>query len=168
MEWFRHYHGLCTDPKLHKISRNAKVSRAIIIAAWCAVLEHASQQEIRGDVSDIEPADLAFLIDQKPSVAQRIWDAILASDLIVDGRVAAWEKYAPIERMTRHQWMVNRQRMIEESPYCVYCGDASGPFDIDHITPRAKGGDDSSFNLAVSCQKCNRSKKDMPLEWWLQ
>lgn len=92
MEWFRHYHGLCTDPKLHKISRAAKVSRGIAIAAWCAILEHASQASDRGDLSGFEVADLAFLIDQKPSVAQRVFEAIWASDLIAENRVAAWSK----------------------------------------------------------------------------
>jgi hypothetical protein len=36
MHWFRYYHGLCTDPKLHRVARAAQVRRHVVIAAWCA------------------------------------------------------------------------------------------------------------------------------------
>lgn len=91
MEWFRHYHGLCTDPKLHIIARTAKVPRGLVVGAWCAILEQASQASDRGDASGVTPVSLAFLIDVKPHVAERIFNAIWASDLIADGRVAAWD-----------------------------------------------------------------------------
>lgn len=108
MEWFRHYHGLCTDPKLHRIARAAKVSRGLAIAAWCAILEHASDASDRGDVSDFQAVDLAYLIDQKPGVANRIFEAIFSSDLVANGRVAAWEKRQKISddgkiRVQRHR-----------------------------------------------------------------
>lgn len=32
---------------------------------------------------------------------------------------------------------------------------------VDHIVPRAKGGDDSDSNLQLTCPTCNASKKDM-------
>lgn len=49
---------------------------------------------------------------------------------------------------------------------CTYCGDTDGPFDLDHITPVALGGDNSEGNLTVSCKPCNLSKGATPLEEW--
>ena len=93
MDWFRHYHGLCTDPKLHRIARAAKVSRGLVIAAWCAILETASQNDPRGSAEDVDETSLAFMIDVKPGVAARILEAVRTAGLIDgDGYVAAWGK----------------------------------------------------------------------------
>lgn len=35
--------------------------------------------------------------------------------------------------------------------------------EIDHITPRSKGGDNSPDNFQLLCGPCNRKKKDMPV-----
>lgn len=50
---------------------------------------------------------------------------------------------------------------------CVYCGARSGPFDLDHIIPLARGGHPySEDNLACACVACNRSKGSLtPAEW---
>ena len=50
---------------------------------------------------------------------------------------------------------------------CVYCGDAEGPFHIDHIKPVAKGGTDALNNLCVACAKCNLSKGAKSLNEWV-
>lgn len=49
---------------------------------------------------------------------------------------------------------------------CVYCGDAKGPFHIDHVKPVAKGGTDALNNLCVACVKCNLSKGAKSLKEW--
>jgi hypothetical protein len=49
---------------------------------------------------------------------------------------------------------------------CAYCGDTSGPFELDHILPYSRGGKTSLVNLTVSCAPCNRSKGDKTLEEW--
>ena len=49
---------------------------------------------------------------------------------------------------------------------CQYCG-AKAPdviLEVDHIDPKAKGGSDEIINLLTSCQKCNRGKRDVPLD----
>lgn len=48
---------------------------------------------------------------------------------------------------------------------CQYCG-AQAPeviLEIDHITPVAKGGDNTILNLITSCRDCNRGKRDREL-----
>lgn len=50
---------------------------------------------------------------------------------------------------------------------CYYCRTRfTGMAEIDHILPLAKGGQHKIENLCVSCQKCNRSKKDKLVSAW--
>jgi hypothetical protein len=61
-----------------------------------------------------------------------------------------------------------RRRIAEEAQYrCGYCQTqevVSGiPLTIEHITPKAKGGNDDNENLWLSCRLCNE-KKGMLLE----
>jgi len=92
MDWFRAYHGTCTDPKLHKASRMARVRRSVVLAAWFAVLETASKNSERGALGKFDAHDLAFMIDESAAVAGRCIEAFSALEMITDGRVAAWSK----------------------------------------------------------------------------
>lgn len=47
---------------------------------------------------------------------------------------------------------------------CQYCGARGGELEVDHIEPRAGGGDDDDSNLATACKDCNRGKRDDRLE----
>jgi 5-methylcytosine-specific restriction endonuclease McrA len=42
---------------------------------------------------------------------------------------------------------------------CAYCGDGDGPFEVDHIIPRIRGGENTLDNVCVACRSCNRSKR---------
>jgi hypothetical protein len=93
MDWFRHYHGLCTDPKLHRVARTAGVSRGLVVAAWCAVLETASASTPRGSAAALDHIALAFMVDIKPHIASKILDAIRIYGLLDSaGDVTAWER----------------------------------------------------------------------------
>jgi 5-methylcytosine-specific restriction endonuclease McrA len=48
--------------------------------------------------------------------------------------------------------------VIERDRACVYCGDLYGPFEVDHIVARQKGGKDILPNLALACRRCNQVK----------
>ena len=49
---------------------------------------------------------------------------------------------------------------------CIYCGDSEGPFHMDHVVPRSRGGPDLPDNLAKACARCNSEKSDLlPSEW---
>lgn len=50
---------------------------------------------------------------------------------------------------------------------CAYCGDQTGPFELDHITPVALGGGNEPSNLTVACKPCNSSKSATPLNEWM-
>lgn len=52
---------------------------------------------------------------------------------------------------------------------CTYCGrspkkDNNIELQVDHITPRARGGTDEFDNLTTACQECNLGKSDLILE----
>lgn len=52
---------------------------------------------------------------------------------------------------------------------CCYCGmpfHSKEDFEVDHMLPIAKGGDNSPENIALACFNCNRSKRDHLLEDW--
>lgn len=55
-----------------------------------------------------------------------------------------------------------RQYVAERANgYCEYCRNAAklvGPFSIDHIQPKSRGGSDHPDNLAFACLICNRNK----------
>lgn len=52
---------------------------------------------------------------------------------------------------------------------CWYCGEmlnqtGAQSFEIDHIQPISKGGDNDPSNLVASCRMCNGEKGDMTLK----
>ena len=83
-----------------------------------------------------------------------------------------FENYAIFDR----ECVVNPNKMKDLRRYvlerdgfkCVYCGDKKGPFEADHVIPKAKGGLVLESNLVCACRRCNRSKKDKTLEEWLE
>lgn len=48
---------------------------------------------------------------------------------------------------------------------CQYCGRRPPDviLEVDHVQPRAAGGDDDPLNLVTACFECNRGKRDNPL-----
>ncbi len=61
-----------------------------------------------------------------------------------------------------------RTFVFERDGYaCVYCQAYTGPFEVDHIHPVARGGDDSLENLCCACKTCNRSKGAKLLSEWV-
>jgi len=41
---------------------------------------------------------------------------------------------------------------------CVYCGAENIPLEIEHLTPKSRGGSDRVSNLAMACRPCNQAK----------
>lgn len=52
---------------------------------------------------------------------------------------------------------------------CVYCGAVLPPeqLTVDHVQPRARGGDGSGGNLVTACGPCNVRKGHRPLAHFL-
>ncbi len=92
MDWYRRYHGTCTDPKLAKAARHAGVERYCAIAAWDAVLEYASGAKPRGCIFGLDPEDISFAIGCTDDQAQRLLQAFRALGMLNGERVCAWER----------------------------------------------------------------------------
>ncbi|MFW9915299.1 MAG: RNA-guided endonuclease IscB [Candidatus Thorarchaeota archaeon] len=41
---------------------------------------------------------------------------------------------------------------------CAYCGNTNLPLEVEHLTPKSRGGSDRVANLTLSCRKCNLKK----------
>ncbi|HLY28472.1 MAG TPA: RNA-guided endonuclease IscB [Aggregatilineales bacterium] len=41
---------------------------------------------------------------------------------------------------------------------CAYCGKTAIPLQVEHITPRSRGGSDRVSNLTLACENCNLDK----------
>ena len=50
---------------------------------------------------------------------------------------------------------------------CVYCG-STEDLTIDHIRPRARGGETNSTNCVTACRPCNQAKGSKHLVDFLQ
>jgi hypothetical protein len=50
---------------------------------------------------------------------------------------------------------------------CTYCQASEVPLEIEHVSPRSKGGSHRIANLVIACRPCNQAKGDHPLESFL-
>lgn len=56
-----------------------------------------------------------------------------------------------------------KQRLLAETNgFCIYCGHKVNEqtMEIEHIIPKARGGEDSYGNYVCACHKCNADKAD--------
>ncbi len=95
MNWFRWYHGTVSDPKLALIAKKSGQTRPIVIAIWVALLEHASQAELRGDISGFDAETVAVALDIDEDAIPAVIAAITAKGMIADGVITAWSKRQP-------------------------------------------------------------------------
>ena len=52
-----------------------------------------------------------------------------------------------------------RQYLLEKfSRKCAYCGAQNVPLEIEHITPKSRGGSNRVSNLTLACRPCNQKK----------
>ena len=60
----------------------------------------------------------------------------------------------------RAGWEVRSSLLLKYEYRCAYCGKTDGPFELDHLWPRSRGGSNRVSNLALSCHDCNQAKGD--------
>lgn len=118
MDWYRRYHGTCADPKFRLVARSAGVPTPFVICAWDAVLEHASGHVDRGSTDGLTAELLAITIDIAEEQAAAILAQFEKRGMVLDGKVAAWERRqkssdASAERTRRYR---DRQRAKANDP----------------------------------------------------
>lgn len=95
MEWYRAYHGTCSDPKWPIVARKAKVSVGVVVSVWFALLESASQASERGSVANFDPETVDALYGYDDGTTEAVFGAMLEKGLICEGRICAWDKRQP-------------------------------------------------------------------------
>jgi len=62
----------------------------------------------------------------------------------------------------RRPAVTNRNVLGRDNGTCAYCGkDATT---VDHIHPRARGGENTWMNVVAACSPCNSKKSDLTLD----
>jgi len=57
--------------------------------------------------------------------------------------------------------ILSRKNILKRDMFkCGYCGRSDLPLTVDHIIPRARGGEDNWENLITACVSCNNRKGD--------
>lgn len=52
-----------------------------------------------------------------------------------------------------------REYLLEKyNRKCCYCGKENVPFEVEHITPKSRGGSNRVSNLCLACHACNEAK----------
>ena len=71
------------------------------------------------------------------------------------------------EKLRRELKPRHKKIVLERDQYrCVHC-DSHKNLCVDHKTPIAKGGDNSTSNLQTLCRSCNSSKGAKSMSEWL-
>lgn len=96
MDWFRVYHGACSDPKWPIVARKANTNVGTVVSIWMALLDHASQCNDRGSIEGFDCETIDALYGYDDGVCERVVRALEDKKLISGGRIAAWEKRQPI------------------------------------------------------------------------
>ena len=93
--WFRSWHGAPTDTKWRTIARRAKVRPGDVFAVVSYLWDRASQCENRGTVEGYDVEVIADSFGYEPEEVGAIISALIDKQVIVEGRISAWEKYQP-------------------------------------------------------------------------
>lgn len=79
-------------------------------------------------------------------------------------RVYPWPSVIRLKRFVRLPYkeiILTRKNVLRRDKHrCAYCGRGDLPLTMDHIVPKAKGGNDSWDNLVAACMPCNNRKGD--------
>ena len=170
-DWLRLWHGTVTDTKFLWVARRSGARFGDVMTVWLALLEEASQQKKRGDVTGFDVAQCARLLGIDPGAVRAIVQA-MEGRFVKNGRVMEDPRrpifvQAPDGRLPTPEWKGVRARIFERDNYtCQYCGARGVALECDHVFPISKGGSNEDDNLVAACAPCNRSKGAMTLEQW--
>lgn len=113
MEWFRWYHGACSDAKWPIIARKAKVSVGVVVSVWAALLEYASQDDERGSVAGFDGETYDALYGYEDGTCDAVLAAMIEKSLICDGCICAWSRRQAV-REREDATNAERQRRYRE------------------------------------------------------
>lgn len=149
-EWFRSWHGAPTDPKWLGVARKAGVASGIAVAVAWALMDRASQAEMRGSIEGYDADGLACFFGCEAEQVDAIVAAMDEKGILVDGRFSNWEKRQPkrednsTERVRKHRERAKSQLEHDETRCNAPDTDTEKEEDISPIAPLPGVGDTSS------------------------
>lgn len=124
-DWFRSWHGAPTDNKWLSVARKAGVAPGVVSAVAWALMDHASQSENRGDVSRFDVDTYAAFSGFSEAVIAAVILAMTDKGMIVDGRLASWERRQPTREDSSTDrvkaWREKRKSPVAEAHSEVEC-----------------------------------------------
>jgi hypothetical protein len=161
-EWFRSWHGAPTDSKFRVIAKRAGVTPGVVSAVYWALLDYASQNEPRGSVEGFDTETYAEWAGWEESDVLAILDAFTSKQVIIDGRIVAWEKRQPKKEddsTERVRAFRERQRIAElQALQALQDADATQGNDMKHdVTP-------GNYRLDKSTDKIDDDDSDQALQ----
>lgn len=113
--WFKLHHGITSNSKWPLIARKTGTSVGVVVSVWVAILEHASQQEDRGDVLNFSCEEFDCCYGYEDGTCQKIFDALSDRGLISEGYVTHWEERQSLpERESQAMSSTERSRKHRE------------------------------------------------------
>lgn len=68
---------------------------------------------------------------------------------------------------TLYQYETREYLLEKWGRKCAYCGAKDTPLEVEHITPKSKGGSNRVSNLCIACVSCNQAKSNQSIEKFL-
>lgn len=92
MNWYKSHHGMPSDPVWAVVAKRAGVPRHAVVAVWCALLDHASQNDPRGSIARLDDELIAVSLDLETEQVNAIVEALRERGKIDGVTLANWEK----------------------------------------------------------------------------
>lgn len=92
MNWLKVHHGMPSDPLWAVIAKRASVPRHAVVAVWCALLDHASQNNPRGSLVGLDAEMIGVSLDLETQQVEAVVTALTERGKIVSNSVANWVK----------------------------------------------------------------------------
>ena len=172
IQWWRSWHGAPTDHKWAVIAARAGVKVGIVSAVAWALMDHASQANLRGSVSDFDTEVYAVYSGFDEAEIIAVIKAMTDKGIISEGRLTNWRKRQPqredssTERV--RQWREMKRNVTQSN------AEISPDKDTDKDTDKDINTTGSVFqsyesNIGPLVQKVSEDIKglieDYPAEW---
>lgn len=121
------------------------------------------------------PPSIKSRVDNVLSIATRLKNLTLLSSVCVETVRFDTQKIqdpeisgASYQKGTLYGYEVREYLLEKWGRSCVYCNAQNLRLEIDHISPKSKGGSDRVSNLTICCRACNEKKANKPIETFLK
>lgn len=92
MNWYKVHHGMPSDAVWAVVAKRSGVPRHAVVAVWCALLDHASQNDPRGSIARLDAELIAVSLDLETEQVSAIVSALRERGKIDGETLANWEK----------------------------------------------------------------------------